>query len=120
MSERPTSVLLLRHAATASNLETPPRLQGQGVNRGLSDEGRAQLSITAAHLASLKIDAVYASPLLRSQETAAAIAAPHGLPVEVVESFIEADVGRWEGKNWREIAETDSEAHRRYQEDAVR
>jgi broad specificity phosphatase PhoE len=120
MIEQLTTLFLLRHGATASNLESPPRLQGQGVDLDLSVEGREQSARTAAFFAPLAIGAVYASPLIRSQATAAAIATPHRLGVKVVAELIESDVGRWEGKNWREIAESDAEAHRRYREDASR
>ena len=120
MNERTSQVFLLRHGATASNLETPPRLQGQGVDLDLSPEGREQSRRTAAFFAPLRIGAVYASPLLRSRATAAAIAAPHGLAVCVTPDLIESDVGRWEGMNWGEIAERDVEAHRLYREDAAR
>ena len=63
---------------------------------------------------------MFASSLKRSRETAQAIAGPHGVEVQVETALIEADVGRWEGKNWREIAESDAEAHRLYREDSAR
>jgi probable phosphoglycerate mutase len=119
-SQEASLIYLLRHGATRSNLENPPRLQGQGVDLDLSDEGREQTAITAAFFAQLEVDAVYASPLRRSQATAAEIAAPHRLCVEIAPALIESDVGRWEGKNWREIEESDPQAHRLYREDAAR
>lgn len=115
-----TTIYLLRHGATASNLESPPRLQGQGVDLSLSEVGRRQATITAQWFSSQSIAAVFASPLARSRETARAIAERHGVDVQLDRALIEADVGRWEGKNWREIAELDAEAHHLYRQDSAR
>ena len=49
----------------------------------LAEAGRAQAARTAARLSGCAVDAVYASDLRRARETAAIIAAPLGLPVEV-------------------------------------
>jgi broad specificity phosphatase PhoE len=47
----------------------------------LSDEGQRQAQAAAAALAQQPLSAVYASPMLRAQQTAQAIAQPHGLPL---------------------------------------
>jgi len=47
----------------------------------LSDEGQRQAHAAAAALARQPLSAVYASPMLRAQQTAQAIAQPHGLPL---------------------------------------
>ena len=54
------------------------------------------------------------SPALRARETAEAIAAPHGLDVEVVESLRELDFGELEGRAYDEIAATDPELYERW------
>jgi broad specificity phosphatase PhoE len=96
-------MLLVRHAATANNLERPPRLQGQHLNSPLSDEGLEQARRTGAWLADQPIAAVFSSPMLRARQTAEAIATLHGLGVETVDALTEADVGRWEGRPWTQI-----------------
>jgi 2,3-bisphosphoglycerate-dependent phosphoglycerate mutase len=57
----------------------------------LTAAGREQAQRLADWLAFEAIDAVVASPLLRATETAAPIAAAHGLEVEVVAELIEYD-----------------------------
>ncbi len=56
----------------------------------LSDRGRAQAEAVASWLASRDIVYVVASPLERAQETAAPIAAHHGLAVDVDGELIES------------------------------
>lgn len=63
----------------------------------LSDKGRAQADAVAAALADRDIVAVIASPLQRAQETAAPIAAKHGLPVDTDADLIES-ANYFEGK----------------------
>jgi broad specificity phosphatase PhoE len=56
----------------------------------LSERGRAQAQSVADWLAKRDIVYVVASPLERAQETAAPIAAAHGLPIHVDDSLIES------------------------------
>lgn len=56
----------------------------------LSEPGRARAAKLGAFFADHRLAAVYASRLERAQETAAAIAGPHGLPVETSPEIIEA------------------------------
>ena len=66
---------------------------GRGVpaDPPLTALGREQAQRLAAWLAPEPIDAVISSPLRRATETAAPIAAGHGLVVEVVDDLIEYD-----------------------------
>ncbi|QKT08399.1 histidine phosphatase family protein [Gordonia sp. X0973] len=57
----------------------------------LSDTGRAQAQTVADTLADHDITAVFASPLQRAQETAAPVAAAHGLEIVTNDDLIEAD-----------------------------
>jgi broad specificity phosphatase PhoE len=108
---------LLRHGATDSNLADPPILQGRTINGPLSTAGRQQADQAAACLASFDLAAVYSSPLIRAQETAASIARPHGLSVRTVAQITEADVGAWERRSWREISQTEPELYEKFQRD---
>ena len=110
-------LLLLRHGATANNLARPPRLQGRGVDIGLSDEGRRQADCAASFLADAPLAAVYASPLRRARETAQPLAAQHGLAVQTVMELVEVDVGQWEGRTWPDIQKEDAEAYARFAAD---
>jgi broad specificity phosphatase PhoE len=108
---------LMRHGATEVNTANPPRLQGRGMNLPLSDVGIAQSEATSRFLADKNLTAVFCSPLLRAQQTAQQLAAPHGLDVMTVPELIEVDVGRWENRSWVEISQTQPEAYRRFMDD---
>lgn len=90
----PTRLFLVRHGATPLSAED--RFSGAaGVD--LSDEGRFQVQQLARRLGKEKIAAVYASPLGRTMETAALLAAPHGLAVNARDGLREISHGHWEG-----------------------
>lgn len=110
-------LFLVRHGATASNLADPPVLQGRSVDHGLSTEGRRQAERTAELLSTVELAAVYSSTMRRARETAELIAGRHALAVETREQLVEADVGRWEGLSWPEVAERHPEAYQRFLED---
>jgi broad specificity phosphatase PhoE len=89
-----TRVHLIRHG----EVHNPDRiLYGRLPGFRLSDTGRAQAVAAAEMLAEADIVAVVASPLQRAQETAAPIAARHGLPVDTDENLIES-ANIFEGK----------------------
>ena len=98
----PTVVLLVRHALTAT---TGAVLPGRAPGLHLSDEGRRQADAAARRLASLpKITALYASPLERARETAAAIGRTRGVAVRVERGLSELDVGAWTGRSLKRVA----------------
>ncbi len=102
-AQPPTRLLLVRHAVTA---HTGPILSGRMPGIDLSDRGREQANSTAERLAKLPIGAIYASPIERTQQTAAAIARHHDLPVHVLEGVIEAEYGDWTGGEIKDLAKT--------------
>jgi broad specificity phosphatase PhoE len=65
-------------------------LYGRLPDYHLSDRGQAQARAVADWLAQRDITYVVASPLERAQETAAPIAALHGLPVDTDDDLIES------------------------------
>jgi broad specificity phosphatase PhoE len=87
-------LFLIRHAE--SEFSRARRFTGRR-DVGLTDEGRRQAEALARALSPVSLAAVYASPLVRSLETAEAIARPHGLPVRVEPAFSEMAFGEWEG-----------------------
>jgi probable phosphoglycerate mutase len=70
---------------------------------GLSPNGRAEIAAVAERLATEKIDAVYASPLDRTRETAAIIAGRLDLPVIIRDEVIEVDFGEWTGLTFDQV-----------------
>jgi broad specificity phosphatase PhoE len=114
VAEPKTVLYLLRHAATEANLARPARLQGRRHNPPLARIGIRQAEATRDFLATHAIQHCYCSPLLRAMQTAAIVAAPHGLAPQPIESLIECDVGRWEGLDWQTIRYLDAEAYQRF------
>ncbi len=95
------TLILVRHGQSEGN--------ASGIVQGwldvpLSMLGRAQAAATARRLADEPLAAVYSSDLLRARETAAAVAAPHGLPVTPVPELREYGWGEAQGLRWAEIA----------------
>jgi broad specificity phosphatase PhoE len=98
-------LLLLRHGETAWNRER--RYQGW-TDTTLSAEGLLQAEAAARELKEHAFAAVYASPLRRARDTAAAIAAPHGLEVQTDPAFKELGFGQWEGLTLEEARARDT------------
>ena len=94
-------LLLLRHAVTE---HTGARLSGWTPGVHLSEAGREQADGLAGRLGPVPLDAVYASPLERCQETAAAVAEAKGLDVETLEDIGEVRYGAWTGRALKELA----------------
>ncbi|MCH2587888.1 MAG: histidine phosphatase family protein [Planctomycetales bacterium] len=112
-----TLLYLVRHGATPANEQRPYVLQGHGIDTSLSDTGQRQAEAVAGFLADRPLDVVLSSPMKRARETAAAIAAPHGITPGVLEAISECDVGRWEGRDWGAIMEDDTEAYHLFMND---
>ncbi len=102
----PTRIYLVRHGAT--QLTEEDRFAGSS-NVTLSAEGQRQVASLAERLKKDKLDAIYASPLVRTLETARILASPHGLQPIPEPSLREIDYGRWEGLTRSEV-ERDFEA----------
>ena len=103
----PTTLVLVRHGVTAHTVEK--RFSGglASANPGLSDDGRAQVRAAAEWLAPLaeKIDAVIASPVRRTLESAEIVGEVLGRTVEVEPGFAEMEFGTWDGMTFTEVAE---------------
>ncbi|WP_375474842.1 bifunctional RNase H/acid phosphatase [uncultured Jatrophihabitans sp.] len=101
-----TRLILVRHGSTVHSARR--RFSGRN-DLPLDDPGRQQAAALAARPFGA-VAAVAASPLRRAQETAAAIAAPLGLPLQTVDDLVETDFGEWEGKTMAEVAAADQAA----------
>ncbi len=95
-------LLLVRHAETDWNRER--RYQGW-TDTPLSPAGRVQAEAAGRFLTSQPLAAVWSSPLRRALDTAAAIAGPQGLAVNVSPAFKEMRFGDWEGLRVAEVSE---------------
>ncbi|WP_369168956.1 bifunctional RNase H/acid phosphatase [Streptomyces sp. R28] len=101
----PATFVLLRHGETP--LTPQKRFSGSGgTDPSLSDVGREQAERVGAALARRgTIQAIVASPLARTRETAGIVAARLGLDVTVDDGLRETDFGAWEGLTFGEVRE---------------
>ncbi|WP_432026593.1 bifunctional RNase H/acid phosphatase [Streptomyces sp. 1222.5] len=101
----PATFVLLRHGETP--LTPQKRFSGSGgTDPSLSDAGREQARRVAEALARRgTVQAVVASPLARTRETAGIVAARLGLDVTVDDGLRETDFGAWEGLTFGEVRE---------------
>lgn len=98
-----TTVLLVRHAV--NEWVRTGRLAGWAAGVHLNDEGMAQARAVGERLASQPLQGVYASPLERTMETAAAIVAHHThLAVQVTPGVGEVDFGYWQGEQIADLS----------------
>lgn len=88
------TLLLVRHGESTWN--AIGRYQGQQ-DPPLSPRGERQAAAAAVALRLASLGATVSSPLQRAYQTAAAIAAPHELPVQTDIRLTEIGHGQWEG-----------------------
>jgi probable phosphoglycerate mutase len=79
-------------------------LPGRAKNLHLGDVGMAQAAKVGDRMRALKkVSAVYASPMERTQETAAPIAKATGCRIRTRPGLNECDFGQWTGKNLADL-----------------
>ncbi|WP_062316169.1 histidine phosphatase family protein [Demequina maris] len=114
----PLTLVLVRHGVT--EMTTSRRMSGSGVpGPALSGQGRVQAAKAAdlvygmgrrtwMHLP--HVTRILASPMVRTQETAASVGRRIGAHVETEARIKEVDFGAWEGLTVAEIIERDGDA----------
>lgn len=98
-----TVFFLVRHAVTE---HTGHKLSGWMPNLHLTPEGRAQAEAVADRLGEVDFRAIYSSPILRTVETARAIAKKHNLEVVVRRGIGEVRYGQWTDRSLKALART--------------
>lgn len=100
--EVPTMIYFVRHGET---ILTPDRkFSGSGEpNPPLTDEGLAQAVAVAAEVVKRTPEVLIASPLLRTTQTAQAIAAVVDLSIIFDEAWFECSFGAWDGMSIDEV-----------------
>jgi probable phosphoglycerate mutase len=109
-----TRLFLVRHGAT--RLSAEDRFAG-ATDIDLSGEGRSQAERLARRLADDDVKAVYCSPLARTRDTAAILAAPHALAPIEQDGLREIDHGHWEGLTRGEVEQRFADEYARWEED---
>ena len=101
---RPTQLALIRHGEVE---EAYQRVFGGRIDMGLSARGQEQASAVAAWLSKQSLDAIYASPMKRVQQTLAPFANGNAWSQRavVLEGLREIDFGDWTGLSWEAVGE---------------
>jgi broad specificity phosphatase PhoE len=99
-ADRICEIVLVRHADAVGT--GAGRLLGE-TDAPLTALGRAQAARLAQWLSRRPVSRVIASERQRARSTAAAIARPHLLPVEVWPELNEVDFGRWENTKYADL-----------------
>jgi probable phosphomutase (TIGR03848 family) len=97
------TLFLIRHALTA---QTGRVLYGQTPGIDLDDRGRAQAAKLAERFASVRLTAIYSSPLDRCTQTVKPLAAAKRLRVSPAPDLIEMDTGTWTGRTLPQVRRT--------------
>lgn len=107
-----TKFIIIRHGYSQGNKEK--RFSGQ-FDVPLDEVGCAQArSIRKYIIENYKIDAIYASDLVRAYDTVEPIADTLGMPVIKEELLREVDVGLWQGMLIEDVAKKYPESFERY------
>ena len=101
----PTRLFLLRHGEVEERYH---RVFGGRIDMDLSPRGHEQARALAGFLRRRPIDAIYASPMRRAQQTLAPLASHCPKPAITQPEFREVDFGDWTGLTWEQV-------HSRYQ-----
>lgn len=98
MSEQPITFYLVRHGEAEHNVLRVGSSLPEVTKRHLTERGRQQIAEVAEHLSKQGVDAIIASPLVRTQETAAIISEKTGVPVLTDDRLHEVDLGIYNEK----------------------
>ncbi len=94
------TLILIRHGRTPANAQGI--LAGRAPGVELDDEGRKSAIALQSKFSGLEISKVFASPLIRTQQTARLVFP--GLEIEQADDLIECEYGDWTGKKLSELA----------------
>lgn len=92
-----TNIYLIRHGEAEGNIYR--RAQGHYQGR-VTAKGYRQIDALAERFRGVPLDALYASDLLRTRETAGAITRYHDLPLNLEPRLREINMGSWEDVPW--------------------
>ena len=95
-----TRIYLLRHAEVETRYQ---RVFGGRIDMDLSPRGHQQAMGLAAYMRRFQLDAIYASPMKRVQQTLAPLLDNRALPPIVIDALREVDFGVWTGLTWEEV-----------------
>ncbi|MDY0297700.1 MAG: histidine phosphatase family protein [Acidobacteriota bacterium] len=109
------TLLLIRHGTTAYN--AADRLQGR-IDLALNRTGQREARALQEILAHEPLDLVVSSPMKRALETARIAIGDRDVPFQIENSFVEIDIGEWEGRKYASVRGADAGFFSRWRADA--
>lgn len=94
-------VIFMRHGQADNNVSRT--LVGRHIESHLTNQGRQQVADAAKQLKNIRIDKIYASPVIRTMETAQIVGDALGMDYEVDERLYEIELGKLVGMNYEEV-----------------
>lgn len=101
LPNHPTQLYFIRHGEVEEKYHKV--FGGSRIDMALSPLGHQQGEAVAAWLKDTKLDKIYASPMLRVQQTLAPTAQQRGMKPELMPGLREVDFGDWTGHRWDEV-----------------
>ena len=95
-----TRLLLIRHGEVEARYQ---RIFGGRIDMNLSPRGKRQAKVLADYLRGKTIDAIYASPMKRVQQTLAPTLKTRRHQQTIFHGLREVDFGDWTGLDWHEV-----------------
>ena len=95
-----TKLILARHGETAWNVEKVFRGRA---DVALDEVGIKQAELLGKYLSSLKLQAIYSSPLRRALDTARIVARYQQLSVQIADGLTDFDYGKWQSLTAQEV-----------------
>ena len=95
-----TRLLLVRHGEVETRYQ---KKFGGWIDMNLSPNGRRQARILADYLRHKTLDAIYASPMKRVQQTVAPTLKLNGHAQTILDGLREINFGDWTGLGWQEV-----------------
>jgi len=97
-----TLIILVRHGECEGNIK---RMFRGRADFPLNERGLTQAKDLGRELKNFPIKYIYSSPLYRARQTAEAIGQQCGVEIKIEERFNNIELGSWEGRFMKEIAE---------------
>jgi alpha-ribazole phosphatase len=104
------TVLLIRHGEIAG--DAAKRFIGH-TDLPMSQEGEARIRLLPRRFERIALDAIYCSDLVRSRRTAELLAEGRDIPLDIRPELREINLGAWEGRFRREVADQEPAEYQR-------
>ena len=110
-----TTLYLIRHGQTDNNIILC--FNGTRSNQPLNQTGMEMAAGLTEAFADVKLDAIYASPLLRAYQTAEGVRGERDMEIVTDPDLMEMPFGEWDGLTYQQAKERDPELAKMWKRD---